>query len=124
MKRRFVDYFGWLFAIVAIVIWLGTRPRPVINKVGPPILITVLVGTMLWLGHLSKKYAKEDREAYEKHRYEIKPSPRTHCSSDTEFELDEFGCVKIWNSDQGEAYVRLSLRELDQLHKQVFQNRP
>ena len=122
--KRSIKVYGWLIVIMFTVLWLGTSSKPVINKWGPPLMIFVMVSSVLWLGDLSKKYAEIDRKEEEKLRYEIKPSPRTPCSSDTEFELDEFGCVKIWNSDQGEAYIRISLRELDQLHRQVFQNRP
>lgn len=52
----------------------------------------------------------------------VPPEKRRWCGSDTEFELDEYGCITIWNSDTGERSIRVSLRELHALHEQAFRN--
>jgi hypothetical protein len=45
--------------------------------------------------------------------------PRRPCGSDTDFELDPWGCIVIWNCDHP-APIRISLRELHAVHQQVF----
>lgn len=46
---------------------------------------------------------------------------RRPCGSDTDFELDPWGCIVLWNCDS-ESPIRISLRELHAVHQQVFKD--